>query len=87
MVNEASLAALAVGVSTGVLVDIGESGLSVTPIYDGCPVAPAVRSEPCGGGDVTKFLDYMLLSRTNEHFNQMVGFQTRRIHSFDMHTL
>ena len=72
MVNEAHLIALAVEVSTGVLVDIGESGLSVTPIYDGCPVAPAVRFEPCGGADVTKFLDYMLLSRTNEQFNQMV---------------
>eukprot|EP00903_Cladosiphon_okamuranus_P005875 g5811.t1 len=71
MVNEAQLIALAVEVSNGVLVDIGESGLSVTPIFDGCPVAPAVRFEPCGGADVTKFLDYMLLSRTNEQFNQM----------------
>ncbi|CAM9953871.1 unnamed protein product [Ectocarpus sp. 4 AP-2014] len=71
MVNEAQLAALAVGVKVGVIVDIGESGVSVTPIFDGFPVPPAVRSECCGGGDVTKFLDYMLLSRTNEHFNQM----------------
>ncbi|CAN0331853.1 unnamed protein product [Ectocarpus sp. 6 AP-2014] len=71
MVNEAQLAALAVGVKVGVIVDIGESGVSVTPIFDGIPVPPAVRSECCGGGDVTKFLDYMLLSRTNEHFNQM----------------
>lgn len=73
MVNEAQLAALAVGVKVGVIVDIGESGVSVTPIFDGCPVPPAVRSESCGGGDVTKFLDYMLLSRTNENFNQMVS--------------
>lgn len=73
MVHEGRLAALAVGVKTGIVIDIGESGLSVTPIFDGCPVAPAVRSESCGGGDVTSFLDYMLLSRTNEQFNQMVG--------------
>ncbi|CAM9444507.1 unnamed protein product, partial [Hapterophycus canaliculatus] len=71
MVHEARLAALAVGVKTGVIVDIGESGLSATPVFDGCPVAPAVRSESCGGGDVTSFLDYMMLSRTNESFNQM----------------
>lgn len=72
MVNEARLAALAVELSTGLLVDIGESGFTITPIFDGCPVAPGVRSESCGGRDVTRFLDCMLLSRTNEQYNQMV---------------
>ncbi|CAM9947330.1 unnamed protein product, partial [Laminaria digitata] len=71
MVNEAQLSALATETSTGVMVDIGEAGISVTPIYYGCPVASGVRSEACGGSDVTKYLDYMLLSRTNEQFNQM----------------
>lgn len=85
LVNQAQLIALAVDVYTGVLVDIGESGLSVTPIYGGCPVAPAVRAEPCGGADVTKFLDYMLLSRTNEQFNQMV--RTRPLELFFLHLL
>ena len=72
MVNEAQLSALATETTTGVLVDIGEAGISVTPIFYGCPVASGVRSETCGGGDVTKYLDHMLLSRTNEQFNQMV---------------
>lgn len=72
MVSESQVSALAVGMSTGVLVDIGETTLSVTPVFDGCPVAPGVRSEPCGGADLTKYLDYMLLSRTNEQWNQMV---------------
>ena len=72
MVNEAQLSALATETTTGVLVDRGEAGFSVTPIFYGCPVASGVRAEACGGGDITKFLDYMLLSRTNEQFNQMV---------------
>ena len=72
MVNEAEVAALAVGLSTGVLVDIGESGFSVTPIFEGCPVAPGARWEACGGADVTEFMDTMLHSRANEQFNQMV---------------
>ena len=72
MVNEAQVAALAVGLTTGVLVDIGESGFSVTPIFDGCPVAPGARWEACGGADITKFMDIMLHSRANEQFNQMV---------------
>ena len=68
MVNETELAALA----TGVLVDIGESGFSVTPIFDGCCIAPGARWEACGGADVTEFMDTMLHSRANEHFNHMV---------------
>lgn len=72
MVCQAQLSALAVHLSIGVLIDIGESGLSVTPIFDGVPVATGVRAASCGGLDVTRFLDYMLLSRTNEQFNQMV---------------
>lgn len=59
--------------TTGVLVDVGESGVYVTPIFEGFPVAKTVRSVPCGGGDLTRYLDYMLISRTNEQFNQMVG--------------
>ena len=68
MVNEAGLAALA----TGVLVDIGEPGFSVTPIFDGCSIAPGARWEACGGADVTEFMDTMLHSRANENFNQMM---------------
>lgn len=56
----------------GVVVDIGESGSYVTPIFDGLPVSQAERSEPCGGVDVTHFLDSMLLTRSNEDFRQMV---------------
>ena len=39
-------------VTTGVIVDIGQSGSYVAPIFVGSPVAK-VRSIPCGGGDVT----------------------------------
>lgn len=73
LVNEAQLAALALDVTTGVVVDVGESGVYVTPIFDGVPVPEAARSERCGGGHLTRYLDYMLLSRTNETYNQMVG--------------
>lgn len=72
LVNEAQLSALAGGLMNGVVVDIGESGTYVTPIFDGLPVRHAMQSQPCGGLDVTHYLDSMLLSRSNEEFNQMV---------------
>ena len=72
LVSEAKLAAQGAMVTTGVMVDIGESGSYVTPIFDGVPVAKAARWIPCGGGDVTAFLDSMLMSRANEEFNQLV---------------
>lgn len=52
--------------------DIGKSGFTVIPIFDGCPVVQGVRSESCGGGAVAEFLHSMLLRRTNELYNQMV---------------
>lgn len=73
MANEAELCALAAEVTNGVVVDIGESGIYVTPIFDGFPISEAVQSEACGGADITNYLDYMLLSRTNESYNQMVS--------------
>ena len=77
MVNEAELAALAVGSTTGVLVDVGESGFSVTPIFGGCPIAPGARWEACGGADLTEYMDSMLHSRANEQFNQMVRMRVK----------
>lgn len=73
LANEAQLAALAAGMTTGIVVDVGESGVYVTPVFEGFPVGKAVQWAPCGGGDLTRYLDYMLISRTNERFNQMVG--------------
>ena len=66
---------MAVGVSTGVLIDIGESGFSVTPVFEGCPVASGARWEAVGGAAVTAFMDTMLHSRSNEEFNKMVRLQ------------
>ena len=72
MVNEAEVAALALDLSTGILVDIRESGISVTPILDGCSVASGARWEAFGVVDVAKFTDTMLHTREKEHLNQMV---------------
>ncbi|CAM9856496.1 unnamed protein product [Choristocarpus tenellus] len=72
LANEATLATMAAGIRTGVVVDLGESGVYVTPVYEGYPLTESVRAEKVGGGDLTKYLDYMLLSRTNEQFNQLV---------------
>lgn len=77
-VNEAQLAALAAGVTNGVIVDIGESGVYVSLIFDGFPVGEAVQFSKCGGGDMTRWADVMLQSRTNEKFNQLVGKQINR---------
>ncbi|CAN0425958.1 unnamed protein product, partial [Discosporangium mesarthrocarpum] len=70
-VNEAVLASLAAEMTTGVVVDIGESGIYVTPIFEGYALNDSVRSERVGGQDLTKYLDYMLLSRSNEAYNQL----------------
>lgn len=58
-------------VTTGVIVDIEQSGPYVTPTFLGVPVAK-VRWIPYGGRDVTAFLDSMLMGRANEQFNQLV---------------
>lgn len=79
LVNEALLAALATGIKNGILVDVGESGVSVTPIFEGFPVSRASQWESCGGGDMSRYLDHMLVSRTNEHYTQMVRVSVGRM--------
>ncbi|CAM9117623.1 unnamed protein product [Choristocarpus tenellus] len=72
LISEATLAAKAAGVRTGVVVDLGESGVYVSPVFEGCPLTESVRTHKVGGGCLTRYLEYMLLSRANEHFNQLI---------------
>lgn len=73
VVNEATLSALAVRMISGVIVDIGESGVYVTPIFQQLPIREASEFQPCGGQAMTNFMDYMLTSRATEQYNNIVS--------------
>lgn len=72
LVNEAYLVALATGVENGIIIDVGETRISVTPVFDRSPVHSAVQTENVGGGDITRYLDHMLVSRARDGYNKVV---------------
>ncbi|CAM9560142.1 unnamed protein product [Chrysoparadoxa australica] len=71
LVNEASLVARAAGMETCIVVDIGEGSTRVCPVYCSSALSESARSDNVGASDIIAYLDYMLLSRTQQDYNQM----------------
>jgi hypothetical protein len=72
MVNEATVIAIAAQMSTGIVISIGQGTMYASPIFEGCCLTGSVQTAGVGGGDLDRYMDYMLLSRTTEGYNQMV---------------
>ncbi len=54
MVNEASVIALAGGITTGIVVSLGHTSTFVCPMFEGCVISDAVRTENVGGKDIDR---------------------------------
>ena len=63
VVSKPVLAMYASGRTTGISVHIGDSGVCVAPLYEGCALPHAVLSSRVGGRDVTDFLTRILTER------------------------
>jgi actin-related protein len=59
---DAMLTLYAGGFTTGLVVDIAESGVRVVPFYEGYTVTPGLRVEPYGGADLTRYMANQLQS-------------------------
>ncbi len=55
MVNEASVVALAGGITTGIVVSLGHTSTFVCPIFEGCAISNAIRVENVGGKDIDRW--------------------------------
>eukprot|EP01125_Pyxidicula_operculata_P008162 TRINITY_DN275_c0_g2_i1.p1 TRINITY_DN275_c0_g2~~TRINITY_DN275_c0_g2_i1.p1 ORF type:complete len:1179 (+),score=388.10 TRINITY_DN275_c0_g2_i1:39-3575(+) len=63
LISSAALALYASGRTTGVVVDFGESTVTVVPMYEGYPVAHACKRLRLGGRDMTDYMMKILTER------------------------
>ena len=68
LVNSASLSLYSSGLTTGVVVEMGEGRTTVVPVYEGFPLQHAVLTQRCGGQDCTERLRELLLQQRGHSF-------------------
>jgi len=63
LVDTATLSLLSYGITTGIVLEFGESTCAAVPIYEGCPLKHAVRVLDIGGRDLTDYCMKILTER------------------------
>ncbi len=70
--NEAAVLTSLGKLVTALVIDIGEDETRVVPVYEQMVVGVGIQSTALGGGDLTNWMAYMLLSLRNETYSSLV---------------